>query len=84
MWVKSEFLQLLLKNKLTDFIASVSEAVRGLFLPPAKLRPQKKLTMFTNRKRVCKYVLSICKSFLQCLEHALNNFTHRGTCAVVM
>ncbi len=50
--VKSEFLQLLLKYKLTDFIASVSEAVRGIFLPPPKLRPQKNLTMFTNRKRV--------------------------------
>ncbi len=42
------------KNKLTDFIASVSEAVRGLFLPPPKLRPQKNVTMFTNRKRVYK------------------------------
>ncbi len=41
MQVKSEFLQLLLKNKLTDFIASVSEAVSGIFLPPPKLRPQK-------------------------------------------
>ncbi len=26
--------------------------VRGHFLPPAKLRPQKNVTMFTNRKRV--------------------------------
>ncbi len=52
--VKLEFLQLLLKNKITYFIASVSEAVRGLFLPPAKLHPQKNITMFTNRKRVYK------------------------------
>ncbi len=37
------------KNKLTDFIASVSEAVSGIFLPPPKLRPQKNITMFTNR-----------------------------------
>ncbi len=36
MQVKSDFLQLLLKNKLTNFTARVSEAVRGLFLPPAK------------------------------------------------
>ncbi len=55
MQVKSEFLQLLLKNKLTDFIASVSEAVRGIFLPPPKLRPLKNVTMFTNRKRVYMY-----------------------------
>ncbi len=49
---------------------------------------------------VCKYVLSICKLFvvflhclsicklsvvfLHCLEHARKNFTHQGTCAVVM
>ncbi len=49
---------------------------------------------------VCKYVLSICKLsvvflhclsicklsvvFLHCLEHAHKNFTHQGTCAVVM
>ncbi len=33
---------------------------------------------------VSKYVLSICKLFLHCLEHALKNFTHQGTCAVVM
>ncbi len=53
MQVKSEFLQLLLKkNKLTNFTARVSEAVRGLFLPPVKLHPQKNVTMFTNRKRV--------------------------------
>ncbi len=52
MQVKSDFLQLLLKNILTDFIASVSEAVSGIFLPPAKLRTQKNITMFTNRKRV--------------------------------
>ncbi len=43
---------LLKKNKLTNFTASVSEVVRGHFLPPAKLRPQKNVTMFTNRKRV--------------------------------
>ncbi len=54
MEVKSELIQLLLKNKLTNFTASVSEAVRGLFLPPVKLRPQKNLTMFTNRKSVYK------------------------------
>ncbi len=35
-------------NKLTDFIASG----QGLFLPSAKLRPQKKIIMFTNRERV--------------------------------
>ncbi len=52
MQVKSEFLQSLLKNKLTDFIASASEAVSGIFLPPPKLRPQKKRTMFTNMKNV--------------------------------
>ncbi len=52
MQVKSEFRQLLLKKKLTNFTVSVSEAVRGLFLHPAKLRPQKNVTMFTNRKRV--------------------------------
>ncbi len=42
---------------------------------------------------VCKYVLSICKLlcfgvlvflFLHCLEHAHKNFTHQGTCAVLM
>ncbi len=34
---------------------------------------------------VCKYVLSICKLFcFVCLEHAHKNFTHQGTCAVVM
>ncbi len=59
MQVKSEFLQLLLKNKLTDFIASVSEAVRGIFLPPPKLRPQKNVTMFTNRKRVYRFCIGI-------------------------
>ncbi len=52
MQVKSEFLQSLLKNKLTDFIASASKAVSGIFLPPLKLRPQKNLTMFTNLKNV--------------------------------
>ncbi len=52
MQVKSEFLKLLLKNKLTNFIASVSEAVSGIFLPPTKLRPQKNVTMFTNMKWV--------------------------------
>ncbi len=46
------------KNKLTDFIASVSEAVRGLFLSPDKPRPQKHVTMFTNRKRVNKPPIS--------------------------
>ncbi len=30
------------------------------------------------------YVLSICQLFLHCLEHALKNFIHQGTCAVVM
>ncbi len=35
MQVKSEFLQLLLKNKLTDFTDSVSEAVKGIFQPPS-------------------------------------------------
>ncbi len=39
-------LQLLLKNRLTEFMASISEAVRGIGLPPNKL------IMFTNRKRV--------------------------------
>ncbi len=59
MQVQSEFIQLLLKkNKLTDFIASVSEAVRGLFLSPDKPRPQKHVTMFTNRKRVNKPPIS--------------------------
>ncbi len=49
------------KIKLTNFIDNVSEAVSGIFLPPTKLRPQKKITMFTNRKRV--YSLSqIAKS----------------------
>ncbi len=33
---------------------------------------------------VCKYVLFMCKLFLHCLEHALKNFTHQGTRAVVM
>ncbi len=34
---------------------------------------------------VCKYVLSICIFFfLHCPEHARKNFTHQGTCAVVM
>ncbi len=46
------------KNKLTDFIASVSEAVRGLFLSPDKPRPQKHVTMFTNRKMVNKPLIS--------------------------
>ncbi len=51
MHVKLEFIQLLLrKNNLTNFIASVSEAVKGIFLPPPKLRPKKNITMFTNRK----------------------------------
>ncbi len=33
------------------------------------------------------HCLSICKLFvvfLHCLEHAHKNFTHQGTCAVVM
>ncbi len=33
---------------------------------------------------VCKYVLSLCKLLLHCLEHALKNFTHQGTCAVII
>ncbi len=53
------------KNKLKNFIASISEAVRGLFLPPAKLRPKKIVTMFTNRKRV--YTISNTKYFLLCV-----------------
>ncbi len=49
MQVKSEFLQLLLKNKLTDFISSVSEAVRGLSLPPAKLPAEKSQCLLTEK-----------------------------------
>ncbi len=30
---------------------------------------------------ICK-LLFVC--FLHCLEHALKNFTHQGTCAVVI
>ncbi len=60
------------KNKLTDFIASVSEAVSGIFLPPAKLRPQKNVTMFTNRKgsrgsfldRVA-YILNVTRKIIE-------------------
>ncbi len=37
------------KNKPTDFITSVSEAVRGLFLPPPKLHPQKNVTLLTDK-----------------------------------
>jgi len=33
-------------------LTSVSEAARGIFLPPPKLRPHKNVTMFTNCKRV--------------------------------
>ncbi len=50
MQVKSEFLQLLLKNEQTSQ-ASVSEAFRGIFLPSPKLRPQKNVTVY-YRKRV--------------------------------
>ncbi len=39
---------------------------------------------FGNICIICKYVLSICKLFLHCLEHSLKNFTHQCTCAVVM
>ncbi len=56
-----EFIQLLLKNKLTNF----SEAVRGLFLPPAKLRPQNNVTMFTNRKMVYYNISIILKTGLK-------------------
>ncbi len=31
----------------------------------------------------CPYV-NCCVFFLHCLEHARKNFTHQGTCAVVM
>ncbi len=31
----------------------------------------------------CPYV-NCCFVFLHCLEHARKNFTHQGTCAVVM
>lgn len=71
-------IQLLLKNKLTDFIASVSEAVRGIFLLPAKLRPQKNVTMFTNRKRVyttsCE--LSLKKRTLNFMQRRSLNFIY--------
>ncbi len=57
MQIKSEFLQILLKkNKQTNFTASISEVVRGLFLPPAKLRPQKNFWTFANRKRVYRCI----------------------------
>ncbi len=42
---------------------SVSEAVRGIFLPPPKLRPQKIFTMFTNRKGVYKRYFNSSKSY---------------------
>ncbi len=71
MRVKSEFLQLLLKNKLTEFIASISEEVRGPFLPPAMLRPQKNVTMFNNRKRVYTFTCYVLnKNTLQlCFQY---------------
>ncbi len=55
------------KNKLTNFTAIVSEAVRGLFLPPDKLRPQKNLTMFTNRRKVYTALIEINYTvFIKC------------------
>ncbi len=48
---------------------------------------------FLHCLSICKlsvvflHCLSICKLsvvFLHCLEHAYKNFTHQGTCAVVM
>ncbi len=48
---------------------------------------------FLHCLSICKlfvvflHCLSICKLsvvFLHCLEHAHKNFTHQGTCAVVM
>ncbi len=49
---------------------------------------------FLHCLSICKlfvvflHCLSICKLlllfFLRCLEHAHKNFTHQGTCAVVM
>ncbi len=49
---------------------------------------------FLHCLSICKFFfifflhcLSICKLsvvFLHCLEHAHKNFTHQGTCAVVM
>ncbi len=62
--VKSKCLQLLLKNKLTNFTASVNEVFRGLFMPPPKLRPQKNVTMFTNRKGVYRMVVRMRKVML--------------------
>jgi len=35
-----------------NFIAIISEVVRGIFLSTPKLHPRKNITMFTNRKRV--------------------------------
>ncbi len=32
----------------------------------------------------CVYCLYVTSFFLHCLEHALKNFTHQDTCAVVM
>ncbi len=66
--VKSKCLQLLLKNKLTNFTASANEAVRGLFMPPPKLRPQKNVTMFTNRKGVYGMVVRMRKLILMMLH----------------
>ncbi len=49
--------------------------------------------IFLHCLSICKlsvvflHCLSICKLsvvFLHCLEHAHKNFTHQGTCAVVM
>ncbi len=51
------------------------------------------LLFFLHCLSICKlfvvflHCLSICKLsvvFLHCLEHAHKNFTHQGTCAVVM
>ncbi len=50
------------------------QLIRIKVMPPSGVHPQ-------------YYVLSICKllfCFLHCLEHAHKNFTHQGTCAVVM
>ncbi len=32
----------------------------------------------------CLSIGKLCVVFLHCLEHAHKNFTHQGTCAVVM
>ncbi len=53
----------------------------------------KLFVVFLHCLSICKlfavflHCLSICKLsvvFLHCLEHAHKNFTHQGTCAVVM